>query len=41
MHPGALGHKVAIQVQILNSLPDGNVAWREEPQRLLHALLRV
>ena len=41
MHPGALGHKVAVQVQILNSLPDGDVARREQPQRLLHAMFRV
>lgn len=37
MHPGALGNKVAVQVQVLHSLPDGDVAGREQPQRLLRA----
>ena len=37
MDPGALWHKVAIQVQVLHSLPNCDVAGREQPQRLLHA----
>ena len=37
MEPCALGDKVAVQVKILHSLPDRNVARREQPQRLLRA----
>ena len=37
MDPGALWHKVAVQVQILHSLPNCDVAGREQPQRLLYA----
>ena len=41
MNPCALGDEVARQVEVLHGFTDGDVAGREQPQRLLEARLQL